>query len=107
MKIVAVTACAMGLMHTHMAAKGLKKVAESLGHTIKVETQGTSGIENELTIEEIAESDLIILASDTAIDKMERFDNRNVYKTGTSKIVRSAEKEILKAIKQFTIKESK
>ncbi len=49
MKIVAVTACPTGIAHTYMAAEQLEKTAKKLGHTIKVETQGAMGIENELT----------------------------------------------------------
>ena len=49
MKIVAVTACPTGIAHTYMAAEQLEKTAKKLGHTIKVETQGAMGIENELS----------------------------------------------------------
>ena len=48
MKIVAVTACPTGIAHTYMAAEQLEKTARKLGHSIKVETQGAMGIENEL-----------------------------------------------------------
>ena len=47
MKIVAVTACPTGIAHTYMAAELLEKTARKLGHTIKEETQGAMGIENE------------------------------------------------------------
>ena len=49
MKLVAVTACPTGIAHTYMAAAQLEKTAKKLGHTIKVETQGAMGIENELS----------------------------------------------------------
>src|SRR5260370_11818334 len=38
--IVAITSCPTGIAHTFMAAEGLQKGAEALGHPIKVETQG-------------------------------------------------------------------
>ena len=41
--IVAVTACPTGIAHTFMAAEGLRRAAEQLGHTMKVETQGSVG----------------------------------------------------------------
>ena len=49
MNIVAVTACTAGIAHTYIVAEKLQKAAEELGHNIKVETQGSAGIENELT----------------------------------------------------------
>jgi len=73
-KIVAVTACPTGIAHTYMAAEQLQKTARALGHTIKVETQGAMGIENELTQAEIDAADVAILAADIAIEQPERFD---------------------------------
>ena len=76
MKIVAVTACPTGIAHTYMAAEQLEKAAKKLGHSIKVETQGAMGIENELMQSEIDEAELVIFAADIAIEKAERFDTR-------------------------------
>ena len=53
MKIVSVCACTSGIAHTYIAKEKLIRAAESMGHTIKVETQGTIGTEDELTAEEI------------------------------------------------------
>ena len=55
MKIVSVCACTSGIAHTYIAKEKLIRAAESMGHTIKVETQGTIGTEDELTAEEIKE----------------------------------------------------
>jgi fructose-specific phosphotransferase system IIB component len=74
MKIVAVTACPTGIAHTYLAAEQLEKTARRLGHAIKVETQGAMGIENELTPLDIAEADVVIIASDIAIERPERFE---------------------------------
>lgn len=73
MKIVAVTACPTGIAHTYMAAEQLAKTATGLGHSIKVETQGAMGIENELSQAEIDAADVAILAVDIAIEQPERF----------------------------------
>ena len=62
MKIVSVCACTSGIAHTYIAKEKLIRAAESMGHTIKVETQGTIGTEDELTAEEIKEADVVILA---------------------------------------------
>lgn len=50
-KIIAVTACPSGVAHTYMAAESLESAAKAKGWQVKVETQGSIGIENELTAE--------------------------------------------------------
>jgi PTS system fructose-specific IIB component/fructose-specific PTS system IIB-like component len=72
-KIVAVTACPTGIAHTYMAAEQLQKTARKLGHTIKVETQGAMGIENELSQADIDAADVAIVATDIALEQPERF----------------------------------
>jgi len=73
MRIIAVTACPTGVAHTYMAAERLEKAAKRLGHTIKVETQGSMGIENELSAADIASADVVILAAGIAVRNRERF----------------------------------
>jgi len=73
MKILAVTACPVGIAHTYMAAENLQKAGKKLGIDIKVETQGSTGVENALTDRDIEEADGIIIAADKNVDK-ERFD---------------------------------
>lgn len=75
MKYIAVTACPTGIAHTYMAAENLEKTAKELGHEIKVETQGAMGIENELKPEDVRNADVLILATDIAIEYPERFEN--------------------------------
>ncbi len=57
LRLVAITNCPAGIAHTSMVAEALEQKAHSLGHTIKVETQGSSGVENHLTHVEIAAAD--------------------------------------------------
>ncbi|HVU34919.1 MAG TPA: PTS fructose transporter subunit IIB [Opitutaceae bacterium] len=78
MNIVAVTACPTGIAHTYMAAEKLEKIAKSLGHSIKVETQGAMGIENELTPAEIKAADVVLFAVDIDVEKRERFAGKKV-----------------------------
>ncbi len=73
MNIVAVTACPTGVAHTYMAAEQLEKTAKKLGHSIKVETQGAMGIENELSQADIDKADVAIFAADIALEGAERF----------------------------------
>ncbi|HEY3384335.1 MAG TPA: fructose PTS transporter subunit IIB [Vicinamibacterales bacterium] len=74
MKLVAVTACPTGVAHTYMAAEQLEKTAKKLGHTIKVETQGAMGLENELSQADVDAADAAIIAADIALERPERFD---------------------------------
>lgn len=75
MKFLAVTACTVGVAHTFMAAEKLELAAKSLGHEIKVETQGAGGIDNRITSEEIASADAVIFAVDTGVLEKERFED--------------------------------
>ena len=76
MKIVAVTACPTGIVHTYMAQEAIEKECRNRGYEVKVETQGSMGIENELEQEEIDEADAVILAIAVGIDGEERFEEK-------------------------------
>lgn len=78
MKVVAITSCPTGIAHTYMAAEQLEKVGKKLGHTVKVETQGSMGIENELTEAEIQDADIVIFACDLPVQNRGRFDGKNI-----------------------------
>lgn len=64
---------------------------------MKVETQGTIGIENELTQEEIDQADIVILAIDVKISGRERFDGKRIIQVPTEIAVKSPNKLIEKA----------
>lgn len=83
MKLVAVTACPTGIAHSQMAAENLEQTADRLGHDIKVEVQGAMGAQNELTADDIAAADVVIIAADTAVTR-DRFEGKNLVK-GTVK----------------------
>ena len=84
MKIVGVAACTAGIAHTYIAREKLMKSAQLRGHQIHCETQGTIGVEHELTPEDIKAADVVILAIDVAITGMERFKGKKVVKVDTS-----------------------
>ncbi|EKZ1045757.1 PTS fructose transporter subunit IIB, partial [Listeria monocytogenes] len=67
------------------------------GHEMHVETQGTIGIENELTPEQIKEADLVILAVDVKISGRERFEGKRIIQVPTEIAVKSPNKLIEKA----------
>ncbi|MDD1792773.1 PTS fructose transporter subunit IIB [Enterovibrio makurazakiensis] len=74
MFIVCVAACPTGIAHTYMAAEALEMLGKKNGWEIKVETQGSTGIENEITEDDIARADGAIIATEILIDGVERFE---------------------------------
>ena len=92
-QVLAITACPTGIAHTYMAAENLEKVAEQMGVTIKVETQGSVGTKNALTAEEIAACRGIIIAADKGIE-LSRFNGKPLYSTNVSAGINDAERLI-------------
>ena len=78
-EILAITSCPTGIAHTYMAAEALEKMGEQLGHKVKVETHGSSGVKNKFTKEEIKNAKAVIIAADTKID-LSRFDDKKLIK---------------------------
>ena len=97
MKIVGVAACTVGIAHTYIAQEKLENAAKKAGYDITIETQGTIGIENELTAEQIAEADVVILAVDVKISGRERFDGKRMIQVPTEIAIKSPNKLIEKA----------
>src|SRR5260370_30983650 len=91
MKIVAVTACPTGIAHTYMAAVQLEKTARKLGHSIKVETQGAMGIENELSPDDISAAEGAVLATDIAIEKEDRFSGLRTIRVPVQEAIKRPE----------------
>lgn len=81
--LLAVTGCPTGIAHTYMAAEGLTNKAKELGYTIKVETHGSTGVENALSAEEIRQAKGIIVACDVGVNK-DRFNGKRVVDTRVS-----------------------
>lgn len=96
MKIVGVAACTVGVAHTYIAQEKLEQAGIKAGHETKIETQGTIGIENALTEEEIKDADIVILAVDVKIAGMERFDGKKIVKVPTKVAIKSPNKLIEK-----------
>ncbi|MCE9682229.1 PTS fructose-like transporter subunit IIB [Halomonas alkalisoli] len=101
-RIVAVTACPTGVAHTFMAAEALSEAGKSLGHAIRVETQGSVGAQNKLTDEEIAEADLVILACDIEVDPT-RFAGKRIYRTSTGNALKKAKPTIEAALENAAV----
>lgn len=96
-RILAVTACPTGIAHTYMAAENLEKKAKEMGIVLKAETQGSVGVKNVLTAQEIAAAEGIIIAADKNIE-MNRFEGKPVYSTSVSKGINDPETLIRKII---------
>ncbi|PSU34358.1 PTS fructose transporter subunit IIBC [Photobacterium lutimaris] len=100
-KIVAITACPTGVAHTFMAAEALEEEGKRQGHQIKVETRGSVGAKNQLTAEEIAAADLVIIAADIEVD-LARFAGKKLYKTSTGAALKKTTEEFEKAFSTAT-----
>lgn len=98
MKLVGVAACTVGIAHTYIAQEKLENAAKKAGFEMSVETQGTIGIENELTKEQIDEADIVILAVDVKISGRERFEGKRIIQVPTEVAVKSPNKLIEKAV---------
>lgn len=94
--VVAVTACPTGIAHTFMAEDALKKKAKELGVNIRVETNGSEGVGNELTADEIARASGVIIAADKNVE-MARFSGKPVLQRPVSDGIRKSEELIRKA----------
>ena len=96
-QILAVTACPTGIAHTYMAAESLENKAKELGITIKVETNGSGGVKNQLTAEEIKNADAIIITADTNVE-MTRFNGKPVIQTKVADGIHKAKELIQEAL---------
>ena len=82
--IIAATGCPTGIAHTFMAKEALEKAAAERGLTIKVETHGQVGVENELTKSEIAGAKAVVVAADKDVQE-ERFAGKPMVSVGVSR----------------------
>ncbi|SEO57641.1 PTS system, fructose-specific IIC component [Amphibacillus marinus] len=103
MKLVAITSCPNGIAHTYMAAENLQKAADKLGVEIKIETQGSVGVENALEQKDIEGADGVIIAADKTVEK-ERFIGKKLVAVGVQEGIRKPE-EIIKRFENSDVKE--
>ncbi|MBY7794071.1 fructose-specific PTS transporter subunit EIIC [Vibrio fluvialis] len=95
--IIGVTGCPAGVAHTYLAAEALEKGAAAIGYAIKVETNGSIGVKNSPTEDEIQRADAIIVACDKQVD-MNRFAGKRVVKTNVKAPIRDAQGVINEAL---------
>ncbi|MRS91938.1 PTS fructose-like transporter subunit IIBC [Enterobacteriaceae bacterium RIT714] len=90
-RLVAITNCPAGIAHTYMVAEALERKARALGHTIQVETQGSSGVENHLSDAAIHAADYVILATGRGLSAEDRarFAGKQVYQIPVSQALKN------------------
>lgn len=95
--IVAVTACPTGIAHTYMAAEMLEKAGKKVGIKVKVETNGSIGVENALKPQEISDAIAVIIAADARVE-MKRFAGKPLIEVSVSKAIKNAPQLIQDAL---------
>lgn len=85
-RVVGVTACATGVVHTYIAREAILDASAKMDWFAEVETQGQKGPEFILSSESIKKADVVILANDIAIDT-DRFIGKKIYKVGTKPLI--------------------
>ncbi len=98
MKIIGICACTAGVAHTYIAREKLIRAAESHGHEIFIETQGTIGTEFGLTEEQIQDADVVIIAVDIKVSE-ERFVGKKIMRIPTHIAIKAAN-QIIEKIEQ-------
>jgi len=104
MFVVGITACPTGIAHTYMAQEALENECQKRGYEFHFETQGSIGIENELSQEDIDRADMIILAVAIQIEEEERFDDKDIFNADVDEAISYPEKVIDKALEHYHLK---
>ncbi len=72
--VIGITACPTGIAHTFMAQQKIVDAAKDRGYSYRVETQGSEGIKDKLSVEDIQKADAIIISTAIQLEEMERFE---------------------------------
>ena len=96
-RVLAVTGCPTGIAHTYMAEQALKDKAKEMGISIKVETNGSGGIKNALTDEEIEHCEGVVVAADVQVE-LDRFAGKRVVQVAVAKGIHEPERLIKEAL---------
>lgn len=104
-KVLAITACPVGIAHTYLAAENIENALKKLNILGKVSTHGSVGIKNDFTSQEIKDAEIIVIASDIGIDTS-RFEGKKIYQTNIKSAIKDPQKLIDDAFKIGKIMES-
>jgi len=97
MKLLAITSCPTGIAHTYMAAESLQMAAKAMGIEMKVETRGSVGVENEITLQDINEAHAIIIAAGTNVDR-EKFQSLTIIDASVQDAIKNPKGLIEQAV---------
>ncbi len=97
MKLLAITSCPTGIAHTYMAAESLQMAAKAMGIEMKVETRGSVGVENEITLQDINEAHAIIIAAGTNVDR-EKFHSLTIIDASVQDAIKNPKGLIEQAV---------
>lgn len=97
-RLVAVTACPVGIAHTYMAAERLREAARELRLHLRIETQGASGVRDPLSDKEIQRADAVILAADRDVD-LDRFAGKPVFRVPAGDAIMHPQRVLLTALR--------
>ncbi|MGL4251985.1 MAG: PTS fructose transporter subunit IIABC [Metamycoplasmataceae bacterium] len=103
--LLAITACSVGIAHTYLAAEKIEQACKDLNIPAKVSTQGSVGIKNDFTREEIRNADVILISSDVSID-LERFKGKRIYQTSIKPAISDPIKLVNEAVENARIIEN-
>lgn len=96
MNIVGIAACTAGVAHTYIAKEKLMKAGESRGHQVIIETQGLAGTQDQLTADDIASADIVVIATDIKVKGKHRFSGKKIVEVPTGLAVKSPNKLVEK-----------
>ena len=91
--VIGVTACPTGIAHTYMAAEALEHKGQAMGIDIKIETNGSGGVKNKLTPDEIKRAAGVIVACDKDVPT-QRFAGKPVIFTKVADGIKKPEELI-------------
>lgn len=99
--IVGITACPTGIAHTYLAQQKIIDACEKEGYSYKIETQGSEGIRDKLTVEEISKADAIIISTGKELEFMERFNGfeGKIYNSELQNTIKNNGKVVADALK--------
>lgn len=95
--IIGVTGCPVGIAHTYLAAESLENAAAELGYEAIIETNGSIGVKNSPTAEDIERAVAIVVSSDKQVD-MARFHGKKLIQTGVKAPISDGKGVIQKAL---------
>lgn len=95
MKIVGIAACTSGIAHTYIAKEKIVRAAQELGFEAHIETQGTIGTEDEVTLKQIREADVALIAADIKVGGKERFKGLPIVEVPTEAVIKAPKKLLL------------